>query len=83
MSEIDRIAEKWSEWYWAAEGPTLEDAMRFALLEYGQIVREECATVAMDMPLVSNEERHAYRWDDTSKAVAWDIAAAIRNANKG
>lgn len=52
----------------------ITDALVTALLEQG----EELARVAMDMPLQSQEERHAYRWSDTSKATAWDIAAAIR-----
>jgi hypothetical protein len=43
--------------------------------------RERCARVAMDMPLKSNDGIHDYRWNDTAKAVAWDIAAAIRSGS--
>jgi hypothetical protein len=39
---------------------------------------DEAAVIAFDMPLESQEERHAYRWKDTAKAMAWDIAHAIR-----
>jgi hypothetical protein len=38
---------------------------------------EESAVVAFDMPLQSGD-RHSYRWSDTGKAMAWDIAYAIR-----
>lgn len=39
---------------------------------------EECAKVAMDLPLASGEERHDYRWTSTGKAMALDTASAIR-----
>lgn len=39
---------------------------------------DAAAVIAFDMLLESREERHAYRWNDTEKAMAWDISHAIR-----
>lgn len=39
--------------------------------------REQCAKIAMDMPLKADES-HDYRDSDTGKAVAWDISIAIK-----
>ena len=47
-----------------------EDSYRKAITEATQC--------AMDMPLKCEHERHSYRWTDTYKAAAWDIAHAIR-----
>lgn len=44
---------------------------------------DAAALIAFDMPLESQEERHAYRWKDTAKAMAWDISHAIRKRLSG
>lgn len=38
---------------------------------------EECAAVAMDAPCKADDD-HEYRWEDTYKTAAWEIAHAIR-----
>lgn len=55
-------------------GLIVEDVARRAWNE----AIDQAAVVAFDMPLKNQEERHSYRWTDTAKAMAWDIAHAIR-----
>lgn len=86
MSEIDRIAEDLTEWI-ASHFDGLSDAatetkVRAALLEYGQIVREECAKACDD------EVAKIRRYDSegrmkSERGALVTVAAAIRNANKG
>lgn len=47
-------------------------------LAVAQAVREACERVAFQMPLQTTPEGNEYRASDDCKALAWDIAHAIR-----
>lgn len=73
MSDIDRIAKKWRV-EMCAQDISISEAIRAALLEYGDIVREECAKKVEDQECDQTE----YRCNTIERA-----AAAIRNAHQG
>ena len=80
MSEIDRISEKWALKFTndLLANERLRYAFEMAMHEYGQIVREECAKIAISH---RDPEDSEYSADDTQQ-VAYAIANAIRNAGQ-
>lgn len=92
-SDIDRIAGQTFQYLLQLivqrKVPEIEGVFRAALLEYGAIVREECAEVA-DVEAQQLFERQDERGSLNERAIfghkgvtAKHIAAAIRNADKG